>query len=71
MKARNAEVEKFLVATLDKMKTGGVENWRSERYNKIVRDQRAKPYLPKKLKSMMTEIYELLSPEQEKKWHKL
>ena len=48
MKARNAEVETFLVATLEKIKAGGVENWRSERYNKIIREQKKKPYLPTK-----------------------
>ena len=63
MKARNADVEKFLVATLVKVRSGGgVENWRSERYNKIVREQKAKPYLPGKLKMMMSDIYQLLSP---------
>ena len=71
MKARNAEVETFLDATLEKIKAGGVENWRSERYNKIVREQKKKPYLPRKLKNMMEEIYQLLSPQQKAKWHKL
>ena len=66
MKARNADVEKILVATLDKMRGGGVENWRSQRYNQIVREQKAKPYLPGKLKIMMTDIYQLLSPPQKK-----
>lgn len=73
-KKRIGDVERFLVETMEKINSGGgVENWRAERYNQIVREQRSKPFLPPRLRLKLTQVYQKLTPEQKasKKWHKL